>query len=139
MEQENKDVSITTDVNPHLLKAGRWAKYVSILGFIYIAMTSVYSILGQFYFLSATFTSLEPLGIGLLLIQLLGHFGILAMIYPFYQLYKFADTLLNGRGTQDQAMVHLASFFKWLTIVIVISKLSSLLGIWGGIAGNLYI
>jgi hypothetical protein len=130
----NKDAGeLNGEIKSYLLETAKWAKFLSILGFIGLGLI-VLGLLGMMAAGGAALSQLENSGLGSLggagmgMISLL-YIALLALyFFPIYYLYKAADGLQKGirSGNNDDltnGFRYFKSHYKFIGIftIIVIS------------------
>lgn len=111
------------DIKGPLLGAAKWAKFLSILGFIGIGLSffALFSflILGtlmkDFFFRST-----------IMIVAFISYSGIILLyFFPFYYLYRFAKNTQQAIDSDDpiqftDSFRYLHSFFKYIGILIIV-------------------
>jgi hypothetical protein len=126
-EHELTPLSITEDIRSYIYESAKWAKFLSIVGFVLtffmvIAALSMNSIMTAMSEIPA-YSGLAKFGsAGLTLVYL-----IIALLYfyPSFLMYKFADSAKHAVLYGDQpslsiAMSKMKSFFKFWGILTII-------------------
>jgi hypothetical protein len=120
---------LNEEAQSYLREAGKWAKFLSVLGFIMcglfliiaIFMGSIFSYMSK---LSPTNNAM-PQGIGSFISIIYILIDVLYFFFPFY-LYRFADRIKKGIIFNDSRSVgeglnNLKSFFKLAGIVTIVA------------------
>jgi hypothetical protein len=131
MEHEEEDgpirLIITEDIRSYIYQAAKWAKFLSIVGFIVTGLMvmialSVQSVMQSLSEIPA-YSGLAALGSGVITFFYL----LLALLYcyPSYLMYKFSSSaklavLYGNQESLSEAMIKMKSIFKFFGIITVI-------------------
>jgi hypothetical protein len=154
MEQEQSHELFSLHIDPltksHLWETARWAKFLSIVGFVLCALI----IVGGLFFgsLFSTFSNrsemyeggINPTGLGVTMVFV---YIIVAVVYffPCLFLYRFSTKMkiaLNGNAQEqlNLAFQNLKSLFKYVGIITIIMLalygLAIVIGLLGLAAAN---
>jgi len=122
VEQGNRNELVLEIQAEVFLREGRkWAKFLAIVGFIFIGIGALGSI--GLFAASSMMSELTPVPMGSVAIFYLIIIGI--YFFPIYYLLKFADKAkeaLDSRNTQTltESMQYLKSHYKFLGIFIIV-------------------
>lgn len=115
------DLRITETAKSYLLEACKWGKFLAIIGFIFIGLTIIGSVIGlgnasQFNAISSGFF------VGSALIRIL---LVVLYFFPTFYLYKFSEKTKLGltQGSQnetDEGLGFLKSLFKFIGIYTIV-------------------
>lgn len=123
-EDEVEALWISEDVRSYLYEAAKWTRFLSIVGFVFSALTAITALSA-----GALMNSISALSPGSPLLKigsagLTAFYLLLAVIqfYPSWQLYKFSAATSQAVLFTDQdslalAMSKLKSFFKFFGII----------------------
>ncbi|PXV67486.1 hypothetical protein CLV62_103159 [Dysgonomonas alginatilytica] len=126
-ESDQKSLELTDLSFDFLKETAKWAKFLSILGFIGIALMVIFAIfIGVFLsMLSASFTQSSPFAVAPGLFSLI--YLVLAALYacPVYFLYKFSINTrdaLNARNSDllTEGLRYLKSHYKFIGIMMIV-------------------
>ena len=120
----------------YLRESGRWASFLSVIGFIFcgifliiaLFIGTVFSYLGR---ISPAYSNFPQGGFGIVSVFYIG-LDVLYFFFPFY-LYRFADRIKKGVVFNDsfnvtEALRNLKSFFKlWGIFTIIFVGLYALI------------
>lgn len=118
---------ITEDIRSYIYQAAKWAKFLSIVGFIVTGLMvmialSVQSVMQSLSEIPA-YAGLVALGSGVIMFFYL----LLALLYfyPSYLMYKFSSAaklavLYGNQESLSEAMAKMKSIFKFFGVVTVI-------------------
>ena len=118
-EEEVEALWISEDVRSYIYETAKWTKFLSIVGFIFSALTAL-TAFGANAFLS-TIAAASPdsplLKVGAAGITIVYLLLAVIQFYPSFQLYKFSIAanqaiLFGEQATLSEAMGKLKSFFK---------------------------
>jgi len=132
---ESPQLFLTEQAQSYLKKAGQWATFLSIVGFIMTAFLVLAALFaGSMFAMMAKLNPMMPLppSFGILITIFYGFFAVLTFFIALY-LYQFGDRIKKGimYGSVDQttsALSKLKSFFKlWGIITIVTIVLYALI------------
>lgn len=115
-------MGITPDMRDSLATAARWAKFIAIVGFVFMGLIFLFVLLfGSFY------GTLLPGEMGLSLVPMLFLMGISLAIsaIPLVFMYRFALQTQEGLRNEDQfamtsAFANLKSYYKFIGILLII-------------------
>jgi hypothetical protein len=135
MESNQSLFSLNIDpvTKVHLSETARWARFLAILGFVFLVLMIVV-IIGAFVFMGTQMaeTQMFP-GFG---VAMAVYYVIIAAIWfiPLLYLLRFSGamrTALNGNDQQalNTSFLNLKSCFKFVGIVTIILLILSLLGV----------
>lgn len=143
IHEETKGLLLLQDAQIYLREAGKWAKFLGILGYVLTAIILLAGVGVTFVgsSINTTSASVLPFGIG----PFLGIMYIIAGIFYFVfsnYLYKFGKGAINGVEFQDAIQISvglgkLKSLFKFwgiLTIIMLAIYALALIGIVAGAA-----
>ena len=130
-------IILTLEAQSHLREAGKWATFLSILGFIYCGIILIFALFAGTIFSKAA--EVSPNGMSVLLAGMGGFvtffYILIDLIYFFFSLYlyQFGDKIKRGIMFTDTVHVtaglgKLKSFFKlWGILTIVMLCLIALM------------
>lgn len=129
LEAENETLIVTEDIRSYIYETAKWAKFLSIIGFIFCVLIIIFA-----FFMPAVISSMTTMGGQTPLSQVAPAaitvtYLLIALIYfyPSLMLFKYATAAQKAVLFLDQlslgvAMSKMKSFFKFwgvLTIVIL--------------------
>jgi len=125
VEQENRNELVLELQAEIFLREGRkWAKFLAILGFIFVGLGAFFALLmfigaGVAGFAS-TYSAVPVAGIGFVYLIMIGVY-----FFPIYYLIQFANKAkeaLNTRNSQSltEAMKYLKSHYKFIGILSIV-------------------
>ncbi len=127
MEYPEKPLIITEDVRSYLYDTAKWAKFLSIIGFVFTAMITLFAF-GSSAFVSilASISPGNPLaamGSGFITV----YFLVMALLYfyPSLLMFKHANAsrkaiLYGDQESLSVAMLNLKSFFKFWGVLLIV-------------------
>lgn len=137
VQTDNEVLIITEDIRSYIYEGAKWAKFLSIYGFIISAMTtlaafSAPAMLSALKIMNNTgvLSAISPTALtGLYLVLALVYF------YPSLMLYKYATAgkkaaLYLDQESLAEAMSKMKSLFKFLGIILIITTVLYLLVIF---------
>lgn len=148
MESNQSLFTLTIDpvTKAHLSETARWARFLAILGFVFLVLMIV-AIIGMFIYMSSGAMEMpdggSPMfpGFG---VAMAVYYIIIAAIWfiPLLYLLRFSGamrTALHGNDQQalNTSFLNLKSCFKFVGIVTIILLVLSLLGMVFGVVGML--
>lgn len=119
---------LTPEAQYYLQETGRWAYFISIVGFVMCALFLIAALfIGALFSILAQFSPVYrqmPSGVGGALSVIFILMDVLYFFFPFY-LYQFAGRIKKGLLLTDtdqvtQALSKLKSFFKLCGIVTIV-------------------
>jgi len=137
-ENASEPVKLTDEIVGFLLETSKWAKFLSVLGFVSIAILVLIgcgiSLVGS----SLPTMPNSPFRFGFIgiIYVVLG----LVYVFPFYYLYKFSINVKNGLEDDDQSVFtsafgYLKSTFKYIGIFSIVLISIYVLVIIGAVIG----
>ncbi|MGZ2370963.1 hypothetical protein ACXR6G_14360 [Ancylomarina sp. YFZ004] len=119
-ESENRnELVLEIQAEVFLRETRKWAKFLSIVGFIFIAALASIGIFAASSMMSA-YTAFPVGGLAFFYLIILGLY-----FFPLYYLLKFANTAkeaLNSRNTQTltESMKYIKSHYKFVGILTIV-------------------
>lgn len=140
-------LSIDPVTKAHLSETGKWARFLAIVGFIFLGLMVIAGI-----YLSITFSSLEPydspygvnpsgmvaaMGVGMMIFYIL--FAVI-MFFPLLFLLRFANKIKTALAANDQELLNtsfqnLKAYFRFIGIITIIGLAFFGIGILFGMVG----
>ena len=124
------DLVLNLEAQSYLKEAGKWAKFLAIMGFIFCGLILVLAIFAGtvFSIMSSVVPNGNsiPAGLGGIVSVIYILIDVVYFFFPYY-LYQFSDKIKKGINFNDTAHVtaateKLKSFFKYwgiLTVIII--------------------
>ena len=144
-EEEVGSLWITEDVRSYIYDMAKWARFLSIVGFVFSAMIvlSAFSTGALMTGLAASSPGNPLLALGATGLTIIYLLVGLIQFYPSFLLYKFSTAAMQAVLFADQeglstAMAKLKSFFKFwgiLTIVFLVFYILAVIAAVMGAAG----
>jgi hypothetical protein len=108
----------------HMMETARWAKFLAIVGFIFLALILLAGVFVGFAGLSSQLGGAFGAGLGMSVMLIYIVIGLL-YLYPTYCLYKFASLLKPALNTNNQtlfneALLNLKRVFKFIGIMMIV-------------------
>jgi hypothetical protein len=143
METSNKDIlgdfhasepRINSNIGEQLSEASKWARFISIVGFIFL------TILVFVFFFAIVATGFSGMTGGLTAFSIsIGLLMFVAGFFPMYFLFRFSSNIQNGVETSSQdymekAFQNLKLFFRIAGIMLAITIGMSIISLFLGIA-----
>ncbi len=120
------DLQIDQQANYHLLETAKWAKFLSIVGFIMCGLLAMFALFAGSIF-SAALSQMEEMGtaVGGTMLTIIYLAMALLWFFPFLYLYRFATKATIALRSADQqnlnqSFKNLKSCFRFLGIMTII-------------------
>jgi len=122
----SSEFGITTEIREYLKETAKWAKFISILAFVFLGLGVIFS-LGLSFFLGTALSELEGMGAGFstTFISVFYLIIIAIMFLPVLYLYRFASKMQVALANDDQivlneSFMNLKSHYKFYGIFMAI-------------------
>jgi hypothetical protein len=135
-------LSIDTATKAHLSETARWARFLAIVGFVFLALTVFSGIyvsvtLNRFTSMDSTAGMLGAASAGVAVMYL---FMAAVAFFPLLFTFRFASQMREALNRNDQALLNasfqnLKIFYRYLGIVTIISLVLMALSLIFGLAG----
>lgn len=120
---ELEELKLTNTAKQFLKEIANWCKFLTILGFVFIALTVFYSlkvVITNFSNITNLFLDLEYITIGLYLIL------ALLYIFPVFYLFNFSKKIKIAIQKKEdvfltEAFKNLKSYYKFIGVLIIIT------------------
>lgn len=131
--QATNSIEITEQIKSYLLEMSKWAKFLSILGFVGLGLMLVVSLImivaGSAF---GSFGTGSAVGAGMVSIV----YMLMAVLYffPIYYLFRSSTGIKNGINSNDQNSLttgfeNLKSHYKFIGILMIVVLSMYILGI----------
>ncbi len=125
VEQEEKTLKITHEITSHLNGAGKWGKFLAIMGFVFMALMLVMGIIMS---IALSFIPSQQAGIFPFPPVLIGFiYLIIGAIYflPILYLYRFSTgikqaLLLKNQNQLAKAFFNLKLLYRFIGILMIV-------------------
>lgn len=137
-EMQGEILALNQASRNYLLETTKWARFLAIIGFVFIGLMAVGIIVAAFF--SSSVIGMFPTGGGIFFLVYLIVMS-LVYVFPILFLYRFANhTKLAVKGNDMQhlntGLKNLKSLYKFMGIfMIVVLVIYALIFLFGGIAG----
>jgi hypothetical protein len=149
MEENNSLFSLSIDpaTKVHLAETARWARFLAIIGFVFIVFMvalGVYSSLtisryeDMFNGYRGNRSFVDSVGVGVSVMYV-----IMAVVafFPLLFMLRFANQMRNALSSNNQALLtssfqNLKVYFRYLGIITIILLVLTILSLFMGIAGR---
>ena len=137
-ENASEPVKLTEEITGFLLETSKWTKFLSVLGFVGIALLVLIG--GGISLLGSSLPTVPNFPMKFGFIGFI--YVLLALLYffPTYYLYKFSINLKNGLEDDDQSVFtsafgYLKSTFKFMGVLAIVLISIYVLVIIGAVIG----
>ncbi|AEA45393.1 hypothetical protein [Fluviicola taffensis] len=118
IELDTDKLKINNSIKQNLLTAGKWARFLAIVGFIFTGLTGVVALISLVTALSTGFAPL--IGLAFFYVAM-----TVVMIFPALYMVRFAGSITKGlnsnkQGEFDYGVENLKSFFKFSGIFTIV-------------------
>jgi hypothetical protein len=119
IELDSDKLRINNSIKENLITAGKWARFLSIIGFIFTGIIGIFALVVLISSLATGYGGLFLLmGVGYLVASVI-------MVFPSLYLIRYAISIEKGlnsnkQGEFDYAVQNMKSFFKFMGIYTIV-------------------
>jgi hypothetical protein len=135
-------LSIDTITKENLLETARWARFLAIVGFVFLAFIVVFGIyfsllISRYGMISDSSSVMGAAGAGIAIMYLI---GAAIAFFPLLFTLRFANQMRNALNSNNQSLLNtsfqnLKSCFRYLGVITIISLVMMALSMVFGVAG----
>jgi hypothetical protein len=119
IELDSDKLRINNSIKENLITAGKWARFLSIIGFIFTGIIGIFALVVLISSMATGYGGLFLLmGVGYLVASVI-------MVFPSLYLIRYAISIEKGlnsnkQGEFDYAVQNMKSFFKFMGIYTIV-------------------